>query len=109
MTQPDELQVIATSLGNAAGVWDQQAAALRSASARAGEMTLNRLEAGIFQIIVGPYDAVVAQVSARCEEGSSSLHRIASALELAADEYSEAEQATGSNIRRVLALRGMRP
>lgn len=107
MPESGELQVVTRSLGLAAHVWDQQATALEAASARVSVMNMNRMEAGIFQIIVAPYDAVVAQVSARCEEGSHSMHGIASALELSARTYSQAEQDTASNILRVHAMQGI--
>jgi hypothetical protein len=107
MPESGELQVVTTSLRNAARVWDQQAAALEAASARVSVMNMNRMEAGIFQIIVAPYDAVVAQVSARCEEGSRSMHGIASALELSAYGYSQAEQDNAVSIHRVHAMQGI--
>ena len=109
MTPPGELLVIATSLGHAAGIWNQQAAALQSASARVSDMSLSRVEAGVFQIIIGPYDAVVAQVSARCAEGSHIMRDIASALELSAYKYEQAEETTVATVRRVPALLGMLP
>lgn len=109
MSQPGELKFIATSLQQAAGIWDQEAAAVESASARVSAMGLGRVEAGVFQIIVGPYDEVVAQVSARFEEGSRNMRGIASALELSAQQLVHAEQVSVADIHRVHALQGMTP
>jgi hypothetical protein len=109
MSQAGELTFVATSLQQAAGIWDQEAAAVGSASARVGAMSLGRVEAGVFQIIVGPYDEVVAQVSARFEEGSRNMRGIASALELSAQELGQGEQANVTDIHRVHALQGMKP
>jgi hypothetical protein len=109
MSQPGELRFIATSLQQAAGIWEQEAAAAQSASARVSAMSLGRVEAGVFQIIVGPYDEVVAQVSARLEEGSRNMRGIASALELSARELDQAEQASVTDVHRVRALQGMQP
>lgn len=109
MPESGELKVVTTSLGQAARIWDQQAAALKAAAARVSVMNMNRMEAGIFQIIVAPYDAVVAQVSARCEEGSRSMSGIASGLELAAYTYGQAEQENAANIFRIPAMQGIQP
>src|SRR5215469_5836332 len=107
MSQAGELKFIASSLQQTAGIWDHEAAAAQSAAARVGGMSLSRLEAGVFQIIVGPYDEVVTQVSARFEEGSRNMRGIASALELAAQRLGRGEQASLTAIHRTYALPGL--
>jgi Excreted virulence factor EspC, type VII ESX diderm len=108
MTNVGELRVIAASLRQAAGIWDEQATAIGSVSATAGAMRLDRVEAGVFQLIVGPYDAVADQVSARCEEGMQDMRGIASALDRSADTYQLAEQASIGDIHVVQSVLGAR-
>jgi hypothetical protein len=101
VSPPSELKFVANSIRKAAGIWDQQASAVGTASDSVAGMGMGRVEAGVFQLIVGPYDQVVSQVSARCEEGMHNMRAIASALDKAADIYSHAEQTNTSNANTV--------
>lgn len=79
MTTPHsgELQVVRGSLRKVADIWDQQGNAIGAITSKAAGMRLDRLDAGVFQLIVTPYDQVVGQVAARCREGRQRMDDIA--------------------------------
>lgn len=89
---PQELKVVRSELGNAAHIWDAQASAIGSISPKAEGLRLDRLEAGVFQLIAGPYGQVVDQVSGRCTEGRTNMGDIANALRTASQSYAKTEQ-----------------
>jgi hypothetical protein len=89
---PQELRVVPASLRNVAAIWDQQSTAIGSIAPKAEGMRLDRLQAGVFQLIVGPYDEVVDQVAGRCAEGKQRMKEIADALRAAATAYTTTEQ-----------------
>ena len=96
MTTPGgsgELQVVGSSLRHVAGIWDQEATAIGTVPGRAEGLRLDRFDAGVFQLIVSPYDSVVDAVAARCTEGKSRMEDIATALRHCADNYAKTEAA----------------
>jgi hypothetical protein len=84
--------VVPSSLRKAAGIWDSQGTAIGSVILKAQGLSLGRIEAGVFQLIVGPYDEVVTQVAGRCSEGQKSMDGMAARLNTAAQNYQDAEQ-----------------
>ena len=86
-----ELQVIRSSLLNVAGIWDQQATTTGTIPGKAGDLRLDRFDAGVFQLIVSPYDSVVNAIAARCAEGRCRMHEIATALRQCAENYARTE------------------
>lgn len=89
---PHELVVVTDSLRRTATVWDHQATAVGAIAGSARGLGLNRLSAGVFQLIVSPYQALVTEVADRCTEGNQSMSEIAAALRKAAATYDEAER-----------------
>lgn len=103
MTTPDshELQVVRGSLRKVADIWDQQGNAIGAIASKAAGMRLDRLDAGVFQLIVTPYDQVVDQVAARCHEGRQRMHDIAGALRRSASTYGTAEHDISNEVHTV--------
>jgi hypothetical protein len=86
-----EVQVVTGSLHQVAQIWNNQATAIGSITPQVNGMSLDRIEAGIFQLIVSPYDAVVQAVAQRCSGGKTEMQNIATALIRNADNYAANE------------------
>jgi len=93
--QPDRLRYATDELRGEARIWEDQSAAMGQIAAKAESLDLTRLEAGIFQLIVSPYNSVVHQVTARCREGQQAMSDIAETLVLVARD-AEATDAEGA-------------
>lgn len=85
------LQVVTGSLRTVANTWDGESVSIGSIPGQTKDLTLNRLNAGIFQLIVSPYEAVLNAVSDRSSEGREQMADIASELRASADTYDQAE------------------
>ena len=59
------------------------------------------MEAGLFQLMVGPYNEVIQTVSARCGEGAGAAADIADTLRSVADTYAAEDQAAEHRIRNI--------
>lgn len=95
---PDEqLRYATDELRGEAKVWDDQAVAMGQIAASAESLDLTRLEAGMFQLIVSPYNSVVQQVTARCREGQQAMSDIAETLVLVARDVDTAEGESASS------------
>jgi hypothetical protein len=84
-----------------AGVWDEQSARISALSLRVAGMEFGRLEAGLFQLMVGPYNDVVAAVTSRTREGATATTEIGRALRSVAATYDAEDQANEHRIRNV--------
>ena len=82
-----EVQVVTNSLRQVAKIWDNEATTIGSITAKVDGMSLGRIDAGVFQLIVSPYDAVVQAVAKRCAEGKTAMQAIADALVSNAKAY----------------------
>jgi hypothetical protein len=94
MTAPTPDQIVAATgaLRTEADLWAAQSNQLRETARRAEAVRLSRLEAGIYQIMVGPYNEVVDMVVARCLEGRQQMAQIAATLKRIADTYDDEER-----------------
>jgi hypothetical protein len=103
MTQPTPQQVaVATNtLRTEANEWETQAAILGTLAAKVEGMELGRVEAGLFQLIVSPYNDVVHHVQSRCQEGQTAMGQIATTLRSAADLYQREDD---NNAHRIYNL-----
>lgn len=84
-------EVATQSLRRAARIWDEEAETMSTIPGKTEEVRLNRLTAGVFQLIVSPYEAVVDTVADRSREGTAQLHAIARELRSSADTYENTE------------------
>ena len=103
MTYPSREQVSSATdaLRSEATQWDEQSVKLRVLSGKVAEMEFGRLEAGLFQIMVGPYNDVISAVTARCAEGATAMSEIAGTLRSAADTYEAEDEAGAHRIKNV--------
>lgn len=95
MAPPSKAQIrVATdALRTEAGIWDQQSSELDKIVSQANELRLERIEAGIFQVIFDAYASVVDQVTAWSGEGRQRMTDVANTLHQVADTYDEEDAA----------------
>ena len=90
MTRPptaQEIKVGLDALRQEAKVWDQQSDQLENASRKADSLHINRVEAGVFQLIVGPYNTVTDMVTNLTWAGHQATAAVAATLRGAAGTY----------------------
>jgi hypothetical protein len=90
MTAPG-FEVATDSLRTEAGVWDQQSTQMGNLASKVDGVRFDRFEAGVFQLIQGPYNDVVTQVHDRCTEAVQRMKEIADTLRAVAKTYDEEE------------------
>ena len=96
-----EVTVATGVLRREAGTWDEQSAGLGAVSRDVAAMEFGRLEAGLFQLMVGPYNEVIDAVSARTREGAAAMTEIGRTLRSAADTYDAEDRAGEHRIRSI--------
>ncbi|MCY1144065.1 hypothetical protein OWR29_39230 [Actinoplanes sp. Pm04-4] len=104
MTQPpsgEQVAVATNALRTEAGEWDGQAGKLAELSTKVAAMEFGRLEAGLFQLMVGPYNDVIQAMAARTREGSAAMTEIAATLRNVAGTYDAEDKASEHRIRNV--------
>jgi hypothetical protein len=104
MTQPpsgEQVTVATNALRNEAREWDTQSALLGTESAKVADMEFGRLEAGLFQLMVDPYNDVIHDLAARCQEGATAMNEIANTLRSVADTYDAEDKAAAHRIRNL--------
>jgi hypothetical protein len=84
---PDTVHVATEALRGDARVWAQQADALGATAALAQSLAVTRLEAGVFQVLIGAYTEVQRSVAAHCDEGRTAMTAVADTLRRVADTY----------------------
>ncbi|MCP2322177.1 uncharacterized protein YukE [Hamadaea flava] len=94
-----EVKVATDALRTESQVWDQQSDQMSKVGTTAKNMQLGRIEAGVFQLIVGPYNDVVNTVSSRSDEAVTAMHDIGNALRTVATTY-DAEDAAAEHRNR---------
>ncbi|MGH3869106.1 MAG: hypothetical protein ACRDQ4_23930 [Pseudonocardiaceae bacterium] len=87
----DQIKVATEKLRTEAGIWDQQSNMAGKIASQTDSLRMDRLEAGIFQIIVSAYGSVVDQVTARSREGQQRMADIANTLHQVANTYDQEE------------------
>ncbi|BAJ29304.1 MULTISPECIES: hypothetical protein [Kitasatospora] len=95
----EEKKVVPGDLRKDATIWDGQSTELAKIARKAEGTDLNRLEAGIFMLLVGPYGQLVRQVSDRCQQGAAATAEIGNALRRIADNYERNEEVTETEFR----------
>lgn len=87
----EQVTVATEALRTEAGVWDTQAESMADISHKADGLRLNRVEAGLFQVIFDTYGQVIDQVTARASEGNTQMLAIGTTLRAVADTYEREE------------------
>lgn len=104
MTDPptrEQVTVATDVLRNEAREWDTQSTDMANLSTKVAGMEFGRLEAGLFQLMVGPYNDLVHGAAARCKEGATAMTEIANTLRSVADTYDAEDKAAEHRIRNV--------
>lgn len=97
----DQVTVATNALRSDAGIWDAQSTSLGKIGPQVQDLRLSRIEAGVFQLMVGPYDTLADQLTDRCTEGTGRLAEVGKTLRTAADTY-DAEEAKNEHALRNL-------
>lgn len=90
---PDQVRADTNALRAEAGVWDAQAAAMAGIPPKLEALSLTRLQAGIFQVVVDAYGQVHQQVLGRTSEGQQRMREVSATLRQVADTYDREEAA----------------
>jgi hypothetical protein len=98
---PGEVHVATDELRTEAGTWNVQCDRLAAFSSKVAEMEFGRLEAGLFQMMVGPYNDVIHAITDRCGEGVTAMREIASTLRSAADTFEAEDRAGAHRIKNI--------
>jgi hypothetical protein len=103
MAPPDAqgIKVATNSLRAEAGTWDTESAEMGKISPKAEGLRLNRVEAGLFQVIFDTYGQVIDQVIARSNEGKAAMVAVGDTLRNVANIYDEEEASNQHKIRNV--------
>lgn len=103
MVQPGngQIDVITDALRKDAQIWDDEAAATGNILPKAEELRLNRIEAGLFQVIFDTYHNVIDQVISRSSEGKLRMTEIGSTLRATADAYDRIDADNAQNLRSI--------
>jgi hypothetical protein len=97
----EEVALATDALRTEASVWDTQAHRLDGLGTQVDAMEFGRVEAGLFQIMVSPYNEVVRAVASRCAEGTAAMTEMGSTLRQVADVYEAEDQAGAHKIKDV--------
>lgn len=103
MTPPsrDQLTVATAALRHEAREWEHQSQAMAGIAAKVAAMELGRVEAGLFQIVVSPYNDVVQTMTDRCRQGQSAMREVADTLRRIADTYEQEDLNNAHKIRNL--------
>lgn len=87
----DGFDVGVESLRQDVRVWDEQSGRLDQIVRKVDGLTMDRLQAGIFQMFVGAYHDAVNEILARSTEGGSAMTSVATTLNNVANQYQQDE------------------
>lgn len=97
----EQVKVATNALRTEAKTWDEQSSVMNTLSTKVAGMEFGRLEAGLFQIMVGPYNEVVSAVSSRCREGTAAMKEIGGTLRTVANTYDAEDKAAEHRNRKI--------
>ncbi|WP_217281735.1 hypothetical protein [Kibdelosporangium persicum] len=95
------MKVATEALRKEAGVWDHEADETGTIPTKAEGLRLNRIEAGLFQVIFDTYGQVIDQVIARTNEGKKQMTEVANTLRSVADTYEQEEAANVHKLKNI--------
>ncbi|TCK21820.1 hypothetical protein [Pseudonocardia endophytica] len=98
---PDQVRVATNTLRAEAERWDQQATVLRETAARATDLGMSGLEAGVFAMLTSTYRLAQAQIAGRAQEAAPAMTRVATTLRDVADTYDREEAANEHRFRNL--------
>jgi hypothetical protein len=89
----EEIEVATGTLRREARIWEEQAEKMAEIVPRIEALRLDRIEAGLFQVVFDTYGQAVDQIIARSREGRECMTDIGSTLRRVADTYDREEDA----------------
>lgn len=87
----EQVEVAIGVLRTEAGIWERNADVLDGLATKTQTLDFTRMEFGIFQMISGPHDEAIAQITQRCREGHDRMNDIAATLRKVAQTYEDEE------------------
>lgn len=97
----EQITVATRALRTEAGVWDEESAEMAGIGPKGEGLRLNRVEAGLFQVVFDAYGQVIDQVIARSNEGAERMSEIATTLRSVADTYDREEAANTHQLKNI--------
>jgi len=99
MSTPTGYQVTVDTLDDEAKTWQQESNALEQGQSTVAALAFNRIEAGVFQIVVDAHTQVSQVIAGRAGEGAAECERIAGLLRRTAAGYEQTEGAAAASFR----------
>ena len=96
-----EIKTATEALRTEAGVWDKESGEMAKIGPKVEGMRLDRVEAGLFQIIFDAYGQVIEQVIARSNEGKAEMTEVGKTLRSVADTYDQEEAANVHKLKNI--------
>ncbi|CAM5680091.1 hypothetical protein ACFV27_43240 [Streptomyces antimycoticus] len=93
-----KLKVITDGIRSDAGMWDEQSGKLGGIHDTLEGFRINRIEAGLFQVLYSAYMDAIDQLSARTAEGKTRTKEVADALLKNAKAYDNHEVDTKKSV-----------
>lgn len=101
MPTPEEMRIASGALEKEAHKWDAEAPNLTSIASTLSSIELSRVEAGVFQIMFGAYEACRAQVEDRAREGASEFTTMADTLVELSKAYRDVDAERADAVARL--------
>ncbi|GAA1962377.1 hypothetical protein [Amycolatopsis minnesotensis] len=97
---PGDIHVVTEEIRKDAELWDAEAAEMGKIGPRAEDLRLNRVEAGVFQVVFDAYGQMIDQVIARSAEGQQRMTEIGATLRAVANKYEADEAARVQQLKK---------
>jgi hypothetical protein len=88
-----QIQIATKALRAEATIWDDQSRTMEKITPKVEGLRLNRIQAGLFQLIVSEYERAIDLIELRADEGRQAMANVATTLHTVADTYDQEEAA----------------
>lgn len=87
----ESIKVATEALRSEARIWDAQAAHMTDIAQRTEGLRLNRIEAGLFQVVFSAYEEALNAIAGRSGEGHQRMTEVGDTLVQVANTYDQEE------------------
>lgn len=94
-------EVVPSSIRSVATIWDKQSADIGKVPGITAGIHISHLDAGLFQLIVSPYESLLNAITERCEQGKVQLAAVATELRASATAYEQTENENTSRSKGI--------
>ncbi len=101
MPTNEEMRIASGALKKEATKWDNEAPTLSSISATLAALGVTRVEAGLFQIMFGPYEQCRNTVEDRAKEGATEFATMADTLTSLSKTYHDLDAERADSIAQL--------